>query len=101
MRILTPIWIFICLLLTIPVATSAEEQTFPRYKPSSRSPDPVDIRSNAYGASRDAPAALGIGDTVADFSVPLAGSGAGGGTVSLADVRKTGPVAIIFYRGHW
>ena len=48
-------------------------------------------------AAGDAPAALDIGDTVPDFTV----AHAGGDTVSLADARKTGPVAIIFYRGHW
>ena len=26
---------------------------------------------------------------------------AGGGSVSLSEARAAGPVAIIFYRGHW
>ena len=69
----------------------------PRYKPSSRSPEPLDITANGYGASRSAPDALAIGDTVPDFDVPRAG----GGTVSLTQARADGPVAIIFYRGHW
>ncbi len=82
-----------CLLAGAAVA----EDAFPRYKPSSRSPEPLDIRTNAYGASRDAPEALRIGDEVPDFVVPRAG----GGEVSLAELRDDGPVAIIFYRGHW
>ncbi len=87
----------ICLLQISMNATGAEDESFPRYKPSSRSAEPVDIRTNAYGASRDAPAALNIGERVADFSVPRAG----GGVVSLRETRDEGPVAIIFYRGHW
>ena len=69
----------------------------PRYKPSSRSPEPLDIRTNTYGASRSAPGAVEIGDRVPDFTLPRAG----GGTVSLKGALKRGPVAIIFYRGHW
>ena len=76
---------------------AAEESAYPRYKPSSRSPEALDIRSNAYGASRSAPDALGIGDRVPDFSVPRAG----GGMVSLSRMLAAGPVALIFYRGHW
>ena len=87
-------WAWICLLLA---PAWAEEAAFPRYKPSSGSPEPLDIRTNSYGASRSAPDALGVGVTVPDFDVPRAG----GGSVSLADMRKDGPVAIIFYRGHW
>ena len=69
----------------------------PRYKPSSRSPEPVDITSNRYGASRSAPDALQIGERAPDFSAPRAG----GGLLSLRALRKQGPVVIIFYRGHW
>lgn len=87
----------ICLSLVTMLAAGAEDELFPRYKPSSRSAEPVDIRTNAYGASRDAPAALSIGERVADFVVPRAG----GGVVSLGDAREKGGVAIIFYRGHW
>lgn len=78
-------------------AAIADDNVVPRYKPSSRSPEALDIRSNSYGASRDAPDALEIGDRVPDFTVPRAG----GGFVSLREVRSRGPVAIIFYRGHW
>ncbi len=89
--------VLICLLQVTMNAAGAEDELFPRYKPSSRSAQAVDIRTNAYGASRDAPAALSIGERVADFIVPRAG----GGFVSLSEAREKGPVAIIFYRGHW
>ena len=69
----------------------------PRYKPYSRAQRPMDITSDNYGASSSAPNALGVGDFAPDFSLPRAG----GGTGSLAKLRKLGPVAIIFYRGHW
>jgi hypothetical protein len=82
--------------LTTPVS-AADDQQVPRYKPSSRSPAPLDIRTNAYGASQSAPNALNVGDKVPDFSAPKPG----GGLVSLRSARKQGPVAIIFYRGHW
>jgi hypothetical protein len=85
------------LLLILPALPNAAEEVFPRYKPSSRSPAPMDIRTNAYGASRSAPDALEIGDVAPDFTLPRAG----GGTVSLSRARTAGPVAIIFYRGHW
>ncbi|MEM7019632.1 MAG: hypothetical protein AAF512_20135 [Pseudomonadota bacterium] len=89
-----------CLLFTLfmpAVASAEEEKPYPRYKASSRQPEPVDIRTSSYGASRSAPNALQVGDKVSDFNVPRAG----GGTVSLAELRSKGPVAIIFYRGHW
>jgi len=79
------------------VASVSAAEPGPLYKPSSRSPEPIDILSNAYGASRDAPAALELGDTAPDFRLRRAG----GGEVSLQSARNTGPVAIIFYRGHW
>ena len=75
----------------------AADGLVPRYKPSSRSPEPLDITTDAYGASRNAPAALGLGAHVPDFVVPRAG----GGSISLSAARADGPVAIIFYRGHW
>jgi hypothetical protein len=85
------------LLLILPTLPVAAEEVYPRYKPSSRNPQPMDIRTNAYGASRSAPDALEIGDVAPDFTLPRAG----GGAVSLAAARSTGPVTIIFYRGHW
>ncbi len=69
----------------------------PLYKPSGRSPKALDIRSPEYGASSSAPAALSIDAKVPDFVVPRAG----GGDISLADLRAHGLVAIVFYRGHW
>lgn len=75
----------------------AQEDSFARYKPSSRSPEAIDIRSNSYGASSLAPAALKIGEQGPGFELPLAS----GGRVSLQELRQDGPVAIIFYRGHW
>jgi len=97
---------FVVLGLTLPAFSPAATDpgaavdaatVVPRYKPSSRSPEPLDIRTNSYGASRSAPAALEIGDRVPDFTLPRAG----GGTVSLEGALQRGPVAIIFYRGHW
>ena len=90
-------WALVCFLGAGPGITSAADQLVPRYKPSSRSPEPLDITTNAYGASRNAPAALGVGAQVPDFVVPRAG----GGSLSLSAARASGPVAIIFYRGHW
>ncbi len=84
-------------LSTASAVLSAAEDPYPRYKPSTRSPEPIDIRTNAYGASRSAPNALEIGARAPDFTVPRAG----GGTVSLRDAHQDGPVVIIFYRGHW
>ncbi len=69
----------------------------PRYKPSSRSPQPLDITRNDYGFSRTAPAALEIGDLAPGFVLPRAG----GGSVSLQQMRTVGPTVLIFYRGHW
>ena len=75
----------------------AAEELFPTYKPSSRSPQAIDIRLSAYGASRDAPQALDIGERVQDFSVRRAGVG----LIALREHRQAGPVVIVFYRGHW
>ena len=89
--------ILLFVVISSPLVGYAEQDERPRYKPSSRAPQPMDITLNTYGASRSAPNALGIGDTAPDFHLPRAS----GGTVSLASARKHGPVAIIFYRGHW
>ena len=77
-------------------AAPASEKV-PRYKPSSRSPEPLDIRTNSYGATRTAPDALGIGQQAQAFRLPKSGGGkfefsAGGGDSDLV---------IVFYRGHW
>jgi len=89
------LWLGLIFLL-LPAALNAADDAFPRYKPASRT-EPMDIRTNAYGASRSAPNALKIGDLAPDFKLPRAG----GGSVSLTAARQSGPVAIIFYRGHW
>jgi hypothetical protein len=68
----------------------------PMYRPSSDGPR-VAITSNAYGASRFAPNAPQLGDTLPDFELP----DARGGTRSLRDERAKGPVVIVFYRGFW
>ncbi len=68
----------------------------PMYKPSAKSPAPVDISTNAYGAFSLAPKAPGIGDVVADFTLPTVD-----GTFSLKAARKKGDTVIVFYRGHW
>ncbi len=88
-------WLAAFLLATAHMA--AAEAPVPTYKPSARSPTPVPINTDAYGYSASAPQALGLGDTVPDFTAP----GADGRNVSLAQARRAGPVAIIFYRGHW
>lgn len=88
------------MILLVTSATNLLAQTLapaPRYKPASRSPEALDIRTNAYGASRSAPNALVIGDRVMDFSAPAVG----GGLVSLRQTRQQGDVVIVFYRGHW
>lgn len=69
----------------------------PRYKPSSKSPAPLSIADPAYGAFADAPKAPTLGDTLPDFEVALAD----GGTFSLAEARRAGPVLLFFYRGFW
>ncbi len=74
-----------------------KHDSVPKYKPSSRAPEPLDIRTNAYGFSRSAPQALGIGDTVPDFSA----TNPQGQDIVLAELRAQGPVVIVFYRGHW
>ena len=89
--------ILLLLVVCSPLLSYAEQDERPFYKPYSRAPEAMDITLNTYGATRSAPDALGIGDTAPNFHLPRAG----GGTVSLAAVRKDGPVAIIFYRGHW
>lgn len=77
-------------------AAGAATNTAPMYKASSKSPA-MDILSNSYGYSSNAPSALEIGHQAPDFSLPRAG----GGQVSLSALASHGPVAIIFYRGHW
>ena len=91
--------ILLAALLATPfaIAAAAEPTTHPFYKPSSRSPQPIDILSNAYGVSRAAPDALAIGDQAPDFVLPRAG----GGQVGLADHLELGTLVLIFYRGHW
>lgn len=84
-------------LVTLLPSLSLADTAVPLYKPSSRAPQAVDITTNAYGFSRTAPDALRIGDKPANFILPRAG----GGNVSLKDKLTSGPVVLIFYRGHW
>ncbi len=79
------------------VSNVAAQTDAPLYKSSSRNPVAKDISTNAYGASRLAPDALGIGETAPDFTLPTVG----GGTYKLSERANSGPVVIIFYRGHW
>ena len=79
------------------LAGDALADAFPKYKPSSRSPAAMDIRSNDYGFSAHAPDALAIGDTAPDFVVP----GPFDTSFRLSQVAADGPVVLIFYRGHW
>ena len=69
----------------------------PMYKPSSFSKAPMPITDPAYGYSKTAPNAPGMGVTLPDFEVALAD----GGTFALAEARAAGPVLIMFYRGFW
>ena len=85
------------LLLAVVGPVTAASGATPHYKPSSRSPEPLDITSNGYGFSRTAPAALEIGARVPEFTLPRAG----GGSTSLDVRRAQGNVVLIFYRGHW
>lgn len=79
------------------VAPAPDPSGPPLYKPSSKSPAPMSIADPAYGAFGDAPKAPTIGDTLPDFEVALAD----GGTFSLAEARRAGPVLLFFYRGFW
>ena len=85
------------LLMTAVVGAETQHAPYPKYKPSSRAPAALDIRTNAYGYSRSAPGALQIGETVPDFVADTSP----GGVFALANARAAGPVVIIFYRGHW
>lgn len=69
----------------------------PLYKPSSRSPEPLDIRKNSYGATRSAPEALGIGEQAPAFKLPKSG----GGYFEFSARRNESDLVIVFYRGHW
>jgi hypothetical protein len=69
----------------------------PMYKPSSNSPAPLPITDPAYGAFSGAPKAPGLHATIPDFEVALAD----GGTFSLGEARRAGPVLLFFYRGFW
>jgi hypothetical protein len=81
-----------------PTAAAAPDPSAPpMYEPSSKSPAPMPITDPAYGAFSGAPQAPGLGATIPDFEVALAD----GGTFSLAQARKAGPVLIFFYRGFW
>ena len=92
------------LLRALPIAlllfsglAAAEPNAVPLYKPSSRSPEAINILSNAYGGHPDAPHALEVGDLVSNFHLPRAG----GGVVTLGREIAAGPTVLIFYRGHW
>ena len=78
-------------------ALPALAQSAPALKPSKFSKAPIDITTNAYGAFKHAPHAPKIGDVIKDFSLPKAR----GGEFTLSKALKSGPVLIMFYRGHW
>ncbi len=73
----------------------------PRYKPSSRSAEPIDLSANHYGGSLLAPAALEIGEKAPDFTLPVSGGGTFHLQSHLQSAAQNGPVVIVFYRGHW
>ena len=79
------------------VNANANVNNVPLYKPSSRSPEPVDISSNVYGASSLAPTAIAIGEVAPEFKLPVSG----GGLYESTATTTNNPTAIIFYRGHW
>ena len=95
--LVSPLLLPLLLMSLSSVCANTAAAATPHYKPSSRSPEAMDITSNAYGFSRSAPEALELGRSAPDFSLPRAG----GGTSSLAPARSQGPVVIVFYRGHW
>jgi hypothetical protein len=88
-----------CALITASLLVSFEAGAGepPRYKPSSRSPEPIDLSVDRYGGSSLAPAALVIGEKAPDFTLPVSG----GSTFHLQAAVDNGPVVIVFYRGHW
>ena len=69
----------------------------PRYKPSSRNQEAIDLSLNSYGGSPLAPDALEIGDLAPDFELVVSG----GRMFHLQSVLPASPVVIVFYRGHW
>lgn len=69
----------------------------PAFKPSAYSDGPVDITTDAYGAFKDAPRAPGLGDVIADFTLPRVD----GGTFRLSEELAKREVLLVFYRGHW
>ena len=69
----------------------------PLFKPSSKSPEPIPITTDAYGYFSVAPDAPALGDKADDFTAPVAS----GGTFDLAQARAAGPVLLMFYRGFW
>lgn len=92
------IWMTLGALVCAAASTAiADGSAIPKYKPSSRSPSAIDIRSANYGASRLAPDALNIGDPAPNFEVPRAG----GGQLKFPITATDGPTVLIFYRGHW
>lgn len=82
---------------TVAVEPAPDPSGPPLYKPSSKSAAPMSIVDPAYGAFEGAPKAPTLGDTLPDFEVALAD----GGTFSLAEARRAGPVLLFFYRGFW
>ena len=69
----------------------------PAFPPSGLSDAELPITSNAYGAFAGAPHAPQLGDIAPDFEAPLVD----GGTFSLSEARRAGPVLVMFYRGFW
>lgn len=80
-----------------PTPARSPAEVGPLYKPSSSAPKPLPIASNEYGAYKGAPDAPEIGDIAEPFELPTVD----GGTFSLDEARKAGPVLIMFYRGFW
>ena len=87
----------LAIFITILSSNVIASDLHPRYKPSSRSPEPIDIRTNAYGFSQSAPEALEIGQIAPDFEVLAPDEQ----IISSAELRRDGPLVVVFYRGHW
>lgn len=99
LRLLPPLlgWALTAGCATAPPHAPSPEPLVPKYLPSAYSDASVDILTDAYGAFGGAPEAPGLGATIEDFTLPLAG----GDVFKMADARAKGDVVVVFFRGFW